>query len=137
MNSQTSLTPKVTTSINSKGDTLITFFLKDAKVILSDLLDAKITDSLLVEYKKRDSIQTKEISIRIKDIKALQLESINKDKQIYNLEKIVENKIKEILINEDIIADQKKEIRKQKILKIMAMVTTVVLPILTLVATIR
>lgn len=135
MNSQNSLKPKI--SINNQGDTIVSFPLKDAKSILSDLLDYRIVDSLLTEYKTRDSINAKTISLRIKDIKALQLESSNKDIQISNLQKIVENKIKEILIDEDIIANQKKEIRKQKILKVLAMVSAVVLPVLVLIATIK
>lgn len=137
MSSQNTLMQRIKTTIDNKGDTLVTLPLADARVILSDLLDYRIVDSLLVEYRKRDSIQTKEISIRIKDIKALQLESINKDSQIYNLQKIVENKIKEIILNEDVIEQQKKEIRKQKFLKIGAMITAVVLPILVLIVTIR
>ena len=92
---------------------------------------------ILIEYKKKDSINTKTISLNVRDIKFLQLESINKDKQISNLQKIVENKITEIIVDEDIIAQQKKEIRKQKLLKIGAMITAVVLPVLVLIATIK
>lgn len=137
MNSQTSLTPRVITTINTKGDTLISFYLKDAKTILKDVLDKPIIDSLLKEYQNRDSIQTKTITLYLKDIKLLTLKSENQEKQIADLYDIIINKDKEIAIDETIIKKQKKEIRKQKILKVVFMITTVVLPVLTLLAIIR
>lgn len=137
VNSQTSLIPRVITTINTKGDTLISFYLKDAKTILKDVLDKPIIDSLLKEYQNRDSIQTKTITLYLKDIKLLTLKSENQEKQIADLYDIIINKDKEIAIDETIIKKQKKEIRKQKILKVVFMITTVVLPVLTLLAIIR
>lgn len=137
----TQITPKepnkVSLSVNSKGDTLITFFLKDAKIILSELLDKNIVDSLLTEYKIRDSINTKTISLKTRDVRDLQMESINKDRQIEKLEKIIENRIKEILDDEDIIKAQKKEITKQKIFKVISMIAAVILPVLVLIVTLK
>lgn len=143
MKSQTTSTvrsnkpPKAYTSINSKGDTIVSFLLKDAKVILSDLLDYRIVDSLYTEFKKRDSVQNKEISLRKKDIIALQLESKNKDIQIANLNTIISNNEKSAKLDADTIKQQKKEIRKQKALKVVFMITTVVLPVLVLLATLK
>ncbi len=142
MSSQNSLTvsnnkPKAFTSINSKGDTLVSFYLKDAKTILADLLDKKIVDSLYIEYKKNDSIKDKKISLLVKDIKLLQLESSNKDIQIANLNTIIANKDKSALLDADTIKKQKKEITKQKVLKVVFMITTVALPVLVLLATLK
>lgn len=137
MSSQTYSTPRVITTINTKGDTLISFYLKDAKTILKDVMDRPIIDSLLKEYQNKDSIQTKTITLQLKDIKLLTLKSENQEKQIADLYDIIINKDKEIAIDETIIKKQKKEIKKQKILKVVFMVTTVVLPVLTLLAVIR
>ena len=63
--------------------------MKDAKVILSDLLDRQIVDSLLVEYKYQDSLSNRKISLLTNDIRQLQLQSDNKDLQIENLNKIL------------------------------------------------
>jgi hypothetical protein len=137
MSSQNFSKPSPTLTVNSKNDTLITFYLKDAKVILTDLLNKRIVDSLLVEYEKRDSLQDKKITLLIKDKKALEIEKTNKDLQIEDLEKTIKNKDKSAGLDAETISDQKKEIRKQKALKIVFIITTVVLPILTLIATIK
>jgi hypothetical protein len=126
--------PKAITSINSKGDTLVSFMLKDAKTILSDLFDYKIVDSLLIEYKIKDSLNNRKIELLVNDIRQLQIQSNNKDLQISNLNSIIDNKEQIALLDKDIIKKQKKEIRKQKVLKVVFMVTSVTLPIIVLLA---
>ena len=54
--SQNISTGEIKTSITPQGDTLIILPLEDAKIILSDLLQYEITDSILEIYKERDSL---------------------------------------------------------------------------------
>ena len=59
--------------------------------------------------------------------------SNNQDTQLTNFQSILSNKDQEITFKEDVIKAQKKEIRKQKVLKIIGFAGSVVLPIITLI----
>ena len=59
--------------------------------------------------------------------------SNNQDTQLTNFQSILSNKDQEITLKEDVIKTQKKEIRKQKVLKIIGFAGSVVLPIITLI----
>jgi len=107
--------------------------LSDAKLILSDLLEYEITDSLLNVYVERDSLNSEKIILKDSIIEKLNLQNKNKDEIIKNLNDIVINKIKEIEYKDLTIEDQKKEIKKQRNLKRLGLVGSVVLPILTLI----
>jgi hypothetical protein len=107
--------------------------LSDAKLILSDLLEYEITDSLLNVYVERDSLNSEKIILKDSIIEKLNLQNKNKDEIIKNLNDIVINKIKEIEYKNLTIEDQKKEIKKQRNLKRLGFVGSVVLPILTLI----
>jgi len=107
--------------------------LSDAKLILSDLLEYEITDSLLNVYVERDSLNSEKIILKDSIIEKLNLQNKNKDEIIKNLNDIVINKIKEIEYKDLTIEDQKKEIKKQRNLKRLGFVGSVVLPILTLI----
>ena len=134
VHSQTTLTKdRVTSFIDEKGDTMVVMTHDDAKLILRDVLYYKYVDSLYHEYKVRDSLNTKTITIQ-KNIldnysqKVTNLELINT-----NLNSVMNNKDSELLPKDDIIKQQKKEIRKQKRLKVLGFIGSVVLPITVLI----
>ena len=109
---------EVKTLINANGDTLVVMNIEDAKVILSDLLEYEIVDSLLTVYKEKDSLYNNTITLQKDIIVKLTQKSENQTLQISNFQSILDNKDQELLFNEDIIKQQKKEIRKQKFLKL-------------------
>lgn len=131
--SQTTSNGTIESVVNKEGDTLIIMSLSDAKLILSDLWEYEITDSLLNVYVERDSLNSEKIILKDSIIEKLKLQNKNKDEIIKNLNNIVINKIKEIGYKDLIIEDQKKEIKKQRNLKRLGFVGSVVLPILTLI----
>jgi hypothetical protein len=131
--SQTTLNGTIESVVNKEGDTLVIMSLSDAKLILSDLLEYEITDSLLNVYVERDSLNSEKIILKDSIIEKLNLQNKNKDEIIKNLNDIVINKIKEIEYKDLTIEDQKKEIKKQRNLKRLGFVGSVVLPILTLI----
>tara|TARA_R110002020_G_scaffold167779_1_gene356245 strand:+ start:5747 stop:6085 length:339 start_codon:yes stop_codon:yes gene_type:complete len=106
--------------------------LEDAKFILSDLLQYEVTDSLLNVYVERDSLNTEKIVLKDEIIEKLNLQNFNCNEMVSNLEKIISNKDSEIVLKDDIIKQQKKEIRKQKFLKFLGLAGSVILPIVTL-----
>lgn len=124
---------EIKTIVNSHGDTLIMMRLDDAKVILSDLMEFRYVDSLLSIYKLRDSLKTSTIVMQKDVIDKLIQKSNNQDTQLTNFQSILSNKDQEITLKEDVIKTQKKEIRKQKVLKIIGFAGSVVLPIITLI----
>lgn len=107
--------------------------LQDAKKILSDLLDYRVTDSLLNLYMKRDSLNTEVILLKEDIIKKLNTQNKNNEEIIKNLEGVISNKDTEISLKDNIIEDQKKDIRNQRNLKRLGFVGCVVLPIITLI----
>tara|TARA_R110000751_G_scaffold44155_4_gene101255 strand:+ start:748 stop:1089 length:342 start_codon:yes stop_codon:yes gene_type:complete len=106
--------------------------IEDAKVILSDLLEYEIVDSLLTAYKERDSLNTNTIILQKDIIVKLTQKSENQSVQISNFQSILDNKDRELSLKDDTIKQQKKEIRKQKFLKILGFTGSIILPIITL-----
>ena len=132
--SQTISKGEVKTLVSEKGDTLVMMNLEDARIILSDLMEYEIVDSLLQVYKEQDSLNTTTITLQKDIIVKLTKKSNNQQVQIDNFQTILDNKNEEILLKDDTIKQQKKEIRKQKFLKILGFAGSVILPILTLLA---
>ena len=130
--SQTISKGEVKTLVNENGDTLVMMNLDDARIILSDLMEYEIVDSLLTVYKEKDSLNTNTITLHKDIIVKLTKKSDNQQIQIDNFQTILDNKNEEIILKDDTIKQQKKEIRKQKFLKILGFTGSVVLPILTL-----
>lgn len=124
--------PRVQTLITPQGDTLVQFHIKDAKKLLADVLDKKIVDSLVNVYMERDAIHKNTIDLQVSQIKLLQQKSVNQEQQIVNLDKIILNKDNEVGVLNKVIEDQKKEIKKQKRLKTLGFIGSIVLPILVL-----
>lgn len=123
----------IKSTINEKGDTLIVMNLRDVKLILTDLLEYEVTDSLLNVYIERDSLNTEKVVLKDGMIERLKLQNLNKDDIITNLNEMVTNKDKMITLKDDLIKLQKREIKKQKNLKRVGFISAVVLPILTLI----
>lgn len=135
--SQTTLNSnqRVKKVIDENGQPAIQISVADAKTILIDILDKPIVDSLLKVYIERDSLKSGIITLQIAEISKLQQKCENQSLMIRNLEKIVENKDSEITLKDDTIKQQKKEIRKQKFLKIVGFIGSVVLPITAIILT--
>lgn len=125
---------RVTTTINSKGDTLVTMSYEDARILLRDVLLYEYTDSLLTVYKERDKLNLSTVTMQKDVISKLSNEKLNLEQMVINLEKVVTNKNTEIELKDEIIKKQKKEIRKQKFLKIVGFSAAIILPIITLLA---
>ena len=131
--SQTISKGEIKAIVNPKGDTLVVMHLNDAKKILTDLLKCEVTDSLLNVYVERDSLNTEKIILKDKLIEKLNLQDENYVKIVSNLETVFKNKDEIIIYKDKTIKQQKKEIRKQKILKNLGFVGCVVLPVITLI----
>ena len=134
IHSQTISRGEIKETINSNGDTLVIMHLDDARVILNDLLEYEIADSLLTAYKEKDSLNSNTISLQKDIIFKLVEKSDNQQVQINNFQTILDHKNEEIELKEDIIKQQKKEIRKQKFFKLIGFTGSIILPILTLIA---
>jgi hypothetical protein len=134
VNSQTTSTTenRVKTFINEKGDTLVQMCYKDARTLLKDVLEYQYADSLLSVYKDRDSLNTKTITLQKETIIKLSLKESNYETIIGNLKGINKNKDSEIDLQLDIIKQQNKEIKKQKLYKTLSAIGAIILPIITL-----
>jgi len=128
--SQTISKGEVRTIIDDSGDTLVIMNLEDAKLILNDLLEYEIADSILTVYKEKDTLNSKTITLQKEVIFKLMEKSENQEIQIDNFQQILDNKNIEIGLKEDTIKQQKKEIRKQKFLKFLGFGGSVILPII-------
>ncbi len=134
IHSQTISRGEIKETVNSNGDTLVIMHLEDARVILNDLLEYEIVDSLLTVYREKDSLNTNAISLQKDVIFKLMEKSDNQQNQIDNFQSILDHKNEEIALKEDTIKQQKKEIRKQKFFKLVGFTGSIILPILTLLA---
>lgn len=134
IHSQTILKGEVRETINSNGDTLVIMHLEDARIILNDLLEYEVVDSLLTVYKEKDSLNTNTISLQKDIIFKLVEKNDNYQTQIDNFQSVLDNLNKELDYREDTIDQQRKEIRKQKLLKLAGFTSSIILPILTLLA---
>jgi len=131
---QTTLNGNIESLVNDKGDTLIVMPLEEAKMLLTDLLECEVTDSLLNIYVERDSLNKEKIILKDNIIEKLKLQNQNTENIIKNLEEIVGNKDEEISLKDKTIKEQKKEIKKQRNLKRLGFIGSIVLPIVILIA---
>jgi hypothetical protein len=136
MNSQTTLedTKKIETVVIN-GDTLIQIPLSSAKIILQSVLENEVADSLLTAYVFKDSVNTNIIEFQTSTIRLLQEKSNNQEQLNQNLSLIIKNKDLEIEMLNEIIREQRRYIRKQKLIKAVSLVGNIVLPIAVLIAT--
>lgn len=113
-------------------DTLIQFKLADARIILGDVLEKQRLDTLVEYLEVNDSLKDITLGNAFSVIRDLNAKDSNNIQIIDNMTVITGNKDKEIALKDGIIKEQKKEIRKQKFLKIMGFTAAVVLPIATI-----
>ena len=130
---QTTLNGNIESLVNDKGDTLIVMPLEEAKMLLTDLLECEVTDSLLNIYVERDSLNKEKIILKDIIIQKLKLQNQNSENIIKNIEEIVGNKDEEISLKDKTIKEQKKEIKKQRNLKRLGFIGSILLPIVTLI----
>jgi hypothetical protein len=107
--------------------------LLDAKIVLKGVLDGEVADSLLTIFMLRDSINNSIIQIQVSQIKLLQEKSKNQAKLTDNLNLILYNKDLEINKLNAIINEQKKQLRKERFIKKLALIGDVVLPVIVLI----
>ena len=122
---------RITTYITERGDTMVSMSIEDAKILLEDVLSYEYSDSLLTVYKERDSLNTKTISLQKEVLMKMGQEKLNLEEMNKNLEEVIKNKDQELILKDDIIKQQKREIRKQKTLKILGFAGSVILPVIT------
>jgi len=130
---QTTLNGNIESLVNDKGDTLIVMPLEEAKMLLTDLLECEVTDSLLNIYVERDSLNKEKIILKDNIIEKLKLQNQNTENIIKNLEEIVGNKDEEISLKDKTIKEQKKEIKKQRNLKRLGFIGSIALPVVILI----
>jgi len=126
-------TNRVFTYVNEFGDTMVSMSIVDAKTLLEDVLHYEYADSLLNVYIDKDSLNNKRFEIQKTTILKLTQLNTNQSEIIDNLGEVVKNKDSENNLKDDIIKQQDKEIKKQKILKKFGFGGSIVLPIIVLI----
>lgn len=131
-NSQNTSNKDVQKLVNNT-DTVIQISIEDSRdIILQDLLDYKLVEPAY----RRSIILNKTYSIILKDqmevIDKLKTKNFNNESKIHNLELVIEGDSIINSNNQETIKKQKKEIRKQKFLKVVGLTAAVALPILVL-----
>lgn len=115
--------------IDAKGDTLTTMYYADSKILLEDVLQKKYSDSLVEVYKERDIIHISVNRLQKKTIANLINKNIKLEDIIVNLEGIMINRDRELEIANEVIDEQKKEIKRQKTKKVLGFIGAGVLTI--------
>lgn len=132
-NTLTEETNRVFTYVNEFGDTMVSMSIVDAKTLLEDVLHYEYADSLLNVYIDKDSLNNKRFEIQKTTILKLTQLNTNQSEIIDNLNEVVKNKDSENNLKDDIIKQQDKEIKKQKILKKFGFGGSIILPIIVLI----
>lgn len=96
---------------------------------MADVLEREMLDSLVSAYQVSDSLKDAAIELHNKKFKASEIKCNNQVKIIDNLNTIISNNGEEIKILNDTIEKQKKEIKRQKFLKIIGFASAIVIPI--------
>ena len=112
---------------------MVSMHYEDARLLLKDVLYYEFTDSLLTEYKNRDTLNTGKITLQKSLIDNLNKEKLNLETMVENLEVVVVNKDEALGLKDKTIKEQKKEIRKQKFQKVLGFMGTVILPIVVII----
>ena len=126
-------TNRVFTYVNEFGDTMVSMSIVDAKTLLEDVLHYEYADSLLKVYIDKDSLNNERFEMQKSTILKLSKVQSNQSEIIDNLEELVKNKDSENNLKDDIIKQQDKEIKKQKILKKFGFGGSIILPIVVLI----
>ena len=115
--------------VSQEGDTMVSMYIEDARILLEDVLHYQYADSLLTIYKEKDTLSTNTINMQKEVLMNMGQEKMNLEVMNANLEQVIANKDEELGLKDDVIKQQKKEIRKQKVLKIIGFIGCVVLPV--------
>lgn len=105
--------------------------IEDAKLILIDILNYQIADSIISQYEAKDKESSKVITLQKNAIDKLYNQLANDELRIAALEGVIKNKDEEIAFKDYVIKKQKREIRKQKALKILGFSGAIILPVVT------
>ena len=116
MASQTTSEP-IVKSVNLNGDTVITMFMSDARIIFKGLMGQTIGDSLLAKYAVNDSINKKTIAGQESVIKLLKSKNGDLNLIIDGKDNIIKNKDIEIALLEEDKVKLKDDVKKEKNLK--------------------
>ncbi len=106
----------------------------DAKLILGDIMEYQVADSIIRSYQDKDSVYRETIRLNKTHIEKLTQKTVLLEEVNTNLKLVADNKDEIIGIKDETIELQKKEIKKQKRLKKLGFVGCVVLPIITALA---
>jgi len=131
MQSQNTLTiePRVKPVINTKGDTLIQLKLSDAKIMLKDVLEKQVCDTMVAKMTQLDGFRLTTINLQQDKITTLETKFSNCNIMVGKLETVVKNKDTEIGLLNDIIKKQGRAILKQKMFKFMGFGAAILIPI--------
>lgn len=132
--SQTISKGEVKSIVNEVGDTIIIMHVDDAKLILGDIMEYQVADSIIRSYQDKDSVYRETIRLNKTHIEKLTQKTVLLEEVNTNLKLVADNKDEIIGIKDETIQVQKKEIKKQKRLKKLGFVGCVVLPIITALA---
>ena len=123
---------EIKTLVTENSDTLVIMHIYDAKIFLTDLLQCKLTDSLLQIFVWKDSVNKEKIILKDIVIDVLETKYKNSKNIVKNLQEYINNKKEIIELNKKTIKSLKKEIKKHKREKIVAIISAIVLPIVSL-----
>lgn len=121
---------KIRTIVSENGDTLIQMSVSDAKIILKTILEKDVNDSLLSVYMKRDSLNKNLVVLKDDKISDLNIKTKNLESIVISLNKIISNNDLEMKKLKETINAKNDEIRKQRNLKILGFVGSIILPVL-------
>lgn len=122
--------------INGK-DTLICFTLEQAKTIATEIAIGKDDASLVILYKEK-IVTLEELKINLTDqVNNCEEQVTTLKSEVNDYKQIQTNKNTEIDIKDNTIKEQKRKIIKQKVQIIIGYTLAAVLPIITLVATLK
>lgn len=116
--------------LTENNDSLIQIYLDDARdIILRDLKDYKILDSLYKKSTIQNKVYLKVLREQMKVVDDLKTKNFNNETKIHNLEMVIKGDSIMNSNNQETIKKQSREIRKQKFLKVVGFVAAVALPV--------
>jgi hypothetical protein len=121
--------PRVTSVVTVKGDTVIQLKLADAKIILKDVLEKQVCDTMVAKMTQLDGFRLTTINLQQDKITTLETKFGNCNTMVGNLETVVKNKNTEIGLLNDVIKKQGREILKQKVFKFMGFGIAILIPV--------